>query len=304
MGAATHNGWTAAGCIVALALGGCAQTEFAAHATKKIEGPSRSTQGYYKIGSPYQVDGTWYYPAEDYGYDETGIASWYGPDFHGKPTATGERYDMNDITAAHKTLPMPSVVRVTNLENGRSLVVRVNDRGPFVRGRIIDLSRRSAQLLGIHAPGTAKVRVQILPEESKQVKLAAISGARGGVAVASADGAVNIGPPPLMRASAPVTVAPAPPLPPPLAGPPAVKTEPVKPTAIYVQAGAFARQDNAQRLSQQLAAIGPARVTAVKVGVQDFYRVRIGPLASVNDADRVLDRIVATGHPEAKIIVD
>ena len=169
------------GAVLALAaLGGCAQTEFAAQATKSVEkaaGPARSSQGAYKIGNPYQVDGTWYYPAEDYAYDETGIASWYGPDFHGKPTATGERYDMNDVTAAHKTLPLPSVVRVTNLENGRSLVVRVNDRGPFVRGRIIDLSRRSAQLIGIHAPGTAKVRVQILAEESKQVKIAAMAGA-------------------------------------------------------------------------------------------------------------------------------
>src|SRR4051812_4386212 len=132
--AASHNGWFIAGCIAALALGGCAQTEFAAQATKKIEGAagsrSQSASGLYKVGNPYQIDGIWYYPAEDYAYDETGIASWYGPDFHGKSTASGERYDMNEVTAAHKTLPMPSMVRVTNLENGRSLVIRVNDRGP------------------------------------------------------------------------------------------------------------------------------------------------------------------------------
>ena len=105
----------------------------------------------------------------DYEYDETGIASWYGLNFHQKLTANGEIFDQNAITAAHRTLPMPSVVRVTNLENGRSLVVRINDRGPFAHGRIIDLSRRSAQLLGFVRKGTAKTRVQILVAESKAI---------------------------------------------------------------------------------------------------------------------------------------
>jgi rare lipoprotein A len=280
-------------------LGGCAQTEFAAQATKKLDAPATARgQGAYKIGNPYQVDGTWYYPAEDFGYDETGIASWYGQDFHGKSTANGERYDMNDLTAAHKTLPLPSIVRVTNLDNGRSLVVRVNDRGPFVRGRVIDLSRRSAQLLGIHAPGTAKVRVQILGDESRQAKIAALSGARGAavsVATASFDASEQ---PPLVPVSLPALS------PPPLLPPPLVKQETVRPTGIFVQAGSFVRQDNAQRLRGQLDRFGPAMVTAVKVGAQDFYRVRIGPLASVDDADRVLDRVVGTGHAEAKIIVE
>src|SRR6185436_8353681 len=100
------------------------------------------------------------YPREDQFYDETGIASWYGSDFHGKATANGEQYDMETLTAAHRTLPLPVIVRVTNLENGRSLLVRVNDRGPYARGRIIDLSKRSAQLLGVYERGTARVRVQ------------------------------------------------------------------------------------------------------------------------------------------------
>jgi len=118
-----------------------------------------------KIGRPYQIAGIWYYPRADENYDETGHASWYGPNFHGKPTATGERFDMNAITAAHRTLPLPSRVRVTNLENGRVLVVRINDRGPFVRGRIIDLSRRAAQLLGFARDGTARVRVQLVRDD-------------------------------------------------------------------------------------------------------------------------------------------
>jgi rare lipoprotein A len=113
-----------------------------------------------KIGKPYQVFGKFYYPSDDRGYDQKGIASWYGPGFHALNTANGERYDQDDLTAAHKTLPMPSWVEVENLDNGRKLVVRINDRGPFVDGRIIDLSRRAAQLLGVAGPGTARVRVR------------------------------------------------------------------------------------------------------------------------------------------------
>lgn len=115
--------------------------------------------GYYKIGKPYTIDGVKYYPREDRRYNEVGIASWYGAKFHGRYTSNREIYDMDALTAAHPTLPMPSYVRVTNLENGRRLVVRVNDRGPYANNRIIDLSRRSAELLGIKGKGTGRVRV-------------------------------------------------------------------------------------------------------------------------------------------------
>lgn len=113
-----------------------------------------------KIGKPYEVGGIRYTPSDDRAYDERGIASWYGPGFHALSTANGERYNQGDVTAAHKTLPLPSWVEVENLDNGRKLVVRVNDRGPFVAGRIIDLSRRSAQLLGVDKAGLARVRVR------------------------------------------------------------------------------------------------------------------------------------------------
>ena len=115
--------------------------------------------GIYKIGQPYQIEGTWYYPREQPDYDETGIASWYGPTFYGQHTANGEIFDASALTAAHRTLPMPVNVRVTNLENGRSIVLRVNDRGPFSRGRIIDVSEQAAKLLGFYGKGTAHVRV-------------------------------------------------------------------------------------------------------------------------------------------------
>jgi rare lipoprotein A len=123
----------------------------------------------YKVGRPYAINGLWYHPEEDEGYDRIGVASWYGPGFDGKLTANGETYDMNDLTAAHTTLPMPSVVQVTNLDNGRSMKLRVNDRGPFVDDRIIDVSRRAAQLLGFIDAGTARVRVTYVPEDSAAV---------------------------------------------------------------------------------------------------------------------------------------
>jgi len=147
--------------VLALAAAGCAETELVVDRTKLVTRPGAEAPGAYKIGQPYAVGGVWYYPAEDFAYNETGVASWYGAQFHGRATANGETYDMNALTAAHKTLPMPTLVRVINLENGRAVVLRVNDRGPFAQGRIIDVSRRAAQLLGFEKQGTARVRVQM-----------------------------------------------------------------------------------------------------------------------------------------------
>ena len=123
--------------------------------------------GYYKVGKPYKIDGITYYPQEYDSYKEIGLASWYGDDFHNKKTANGEIFNMHDMTAAHKTLPLPSIVKVTNLENGRSVVVRVNDRGPFVGNRIIDLSKRAADELGFKHKGVMSVRVELLEKETE-----------------------------------------------------------------------------------------------------------------------------------------
>ena len=117
---------------------------------------------HYKVGKAYKINGRWYQPAEDPTYNRTGIASWYGRDFHGRPTANGEIFDMNQMTAAHTTLPLPSLVEVKNLENGRRVTVRVNDRGPFANDRIIDLSRAAARELGFEQNGLARVRVRYL----------------------------------------------------------------------------------------------------------------------------------------------
>jgi rare lipoprotein A len=177
-------------------LAGCASSEpqFAGnHHAHHARG-----QPIYRI-EPYQVKGVWYTPRADYSYDETGTASWYGPGFDQQATADNEIYDMNQLSAAHKTLPLPSVVQVTNLQNGRSLRLRVNDRGPFVDGRIIDLSRRAAQLLGFETSGTASVRVRILREESIQVAEAAMHGETGRVLLAQAPQAAPSEPAPAPR---------------------------------------------------------------------------------------------------------
>ncbi|MGE5477737.1 MAG: septal ring lytic transglycosylase RlpA family protein [Bacteroidales bacterium] len=132
------------------------------------QAPKVRKLGVYRLGDPYRINGVLYTPRQEWDYDREGRASWYGAPFHGRQTANGEIYDQNELTAAHQTLPLPSVVRVTNLENGRSLVLRINDRGPFVQGRIIDVSRRAARLLKFHDQGTTRVRVEVLEKESRQ----------------------------------------------------------------------------------------------------------------------------------------
>jgi rare lipoprotein A len=160
-GRGARAGLTVAGLALAgLTLAACAT------GPARISGAGQPAPGYggYKVGQPYQVHGVWYYPKEQPNYDEIGIASWYGYQFHNQHTADGEVFDMTVPSAAHKTLPLPSLVEVTNLANGKKLVVRVNDRGPFVEGRIIDLSKEAAAELGFVASGVTKVRVRYVGE--------------------------------------------------------------------------------------------------------------------------------------------
>src|SRR5690348_3655478 len=240
-------------------------------------GPAVAQRGFYKVGNPYTIDGVTYVPMEEFQHSETGVASWYGPGFHGKYTANGEVYDQSDHTAAHRTLQMPSVLRVTNLENGQSTVVRVNDRGPFARSRVLDVSRAAAEDLGMVGNGTARVRIEQLEAESlalKQVALggggpdeqrtalaSSLSGNRAPVMVASAPPAVM--PPPQPAPIPPptpsVTVYPSPRPPPPLEAPPTLGTGRLTVASIassvtslqpasgfYVQTGAFSTMGNAE----------------------------------------------------------
>jgi len=150
--------------VVALGLTGCSRGGGGNTGLSKrvveIGDPVPKGGGRYKVGDPYKINGRWFRPVEDPGYDRTGIASWYGELFHGRYTANGEIFDMDALTAAHTTMPLPSYAEVTNLENGRRIVVRVNDRGPYAHNRLIDLSKRSAYALGIYRAGTGKVRVR------------------------------------------------------------------------------------------------------------------------------------------------
>lgn len=295
--------------LILPALSACSSptVEFASHVVKKaLPGPTTTaSEGTFKVGSPYKIKGKWYYPQESYTLVETGIASWYGPGFHGKLTANGEIFDKNELTAAHRTLQMPSLVRVTNLENGRSLIVRINDRGPFARGRIIDLSERAAELLGFKVQGTAKVRVEVLNAESLKIAEAA----KRGQDTSGFEVAMNRGEPIPANATiedpAPVERT----VPGHMARgvfypDPIVSERPVTPTSLFIQAGSFSSAENANQLARRLAPFGQADVFPAQVGGTTYYRVRIGPLAKVAEADELLARMAQSGYKEGIIIVD
>ena len=323
--------------IAVMALTACAETQFGANVVKSATRDGKS-QGMYKVGKPYLIGGQEYTPQENFNYVETGIASWYGPGFHGKKTANGERFDQNELTAAHKTLQMPSLVRVTNLDNGRAIVVRVNDRGPYSRGRIIDLSSKGADLLGFKGKGTAKVRVEVLPAESRQIAEAA----KAGKDTRGYEVALNGNRQPA-NPSQPVTLYPdnmavsvqtaasddtlqaaqvssvekvqlEPYRQVPVQGHiasdgrfmpnPVVTQQPVTSANVYIQAGAFSDRINAQKLSDSLTAYGASKVYEVNISGQNFYRVRIGPFSSVDQADATLGRMISSGTPKAVIVVE
>jgi rare lipoprotein A len=279
---------------------------------------ARPSGGGYRVGVPYQIGDTWYYPHEQPNYDETGIASWYGPTFYGKPTANGELYDGYGLTAAHRTLPLPVNVRVTNLENGKSIVVRVNDRGPFAQGRIIDVSKHAAELLGFYAKGTAKVRVTYLgradapngqsPDDTERVLARALKAApTGRVATASLER-------PRPTAARPVQVASL--QPPPVTASDAGSYEENEPTGqamaipasgnthLYIQAGAFNSRDNAERLKAQLAGAGDIFVSTQVLEGRPLYRVRSGPYDDLEAANAALARLTGLGNNDATIVVD
>ncbi len=201
------------------------------------------------------------------GYVERGVASWYGPGFHAARTSTGEPYDMYAMTAAHKTLPLPCYARVTNLANGRSVVVRVNDRGPFVAGRIVDLSYTAAAKLDMLRQGTALVEMQVLTPGTPAALVP-----------------TPIAQPPSL-ASAAASAAPG---------------------GLYLQTGAFADEGNARRQIERLRTAGIGNVLLVPVhnGAGTLYRVRIGPVASVAEFDALSSRLAGIGIADARLALD
>ena len=297
-------------------------------------------RGTYKVGAPYKIDGVTYTPQEEFNRTETGVASWYGPGFHGKSTANGERYDQSDRTAAHRTLQMPAVVRVTNLDNGMSTVVRINDRGPFARNRVIDLSRTAAQEINMIGNGTARVRLEQLPNESMAVRDVALAGGgpseqHAAMAQAAAgqrpSPAAASPPPPVMQASA------APPSPAPAAAPsatptptpaergwsttpraPSIETQPaagrstvaslaavppaVAASGFYVQTGAFTTPENAERQRGAVRSYGSSEVLQGSAGGRGVWRVRLGPYTTQDAAGIVADRLRRSGFGDARVV--
>jgi rare lipoprotein A len=155
--------------ITLIILSSCGGSKDRLHKTLSKEDSSHiNYTGHYKVGTEYKVKNKTYKPTKNKNYNEIGIASWYGPGFHGKKTANGEKYNKSCLSAAHKSLPMPSLVKVTNLKNKKSLIVLVNDRGPFAKNRIIDVSEKAASILGFKKSGTAKVKVEYLANDTNK----------------------------------------------------------------------------------------------------------------------------------------
>jgi len=224
-----------------------------------------------RYGNPkeYKVLGKWYsVRGSSKGYAETGIASWYGKKFHGHRTSNGETYDMYAMTAAHKTLPLPTYVRVTHLENGRSVIVKVNDRGPFHQGRIIDLSYSAATKLGVTATGTGKVKVVAIDPETFQRNQSYQ--------------------PKVKRTAALVT-----------------KDQLQAKSKLYLQAGAFSDKQNAIQLQKRLIRMFNSRQVHSEFSAdQNIYRIRIGPLVSADAADKISTQLLDKGITTKRITLD
>lgn len=248
--------------------------------------PKIEPRSLYGNKSPYTVLGQTYtvLPSAR-GYDERGIASFYGTKFHGYKTSNLEDYDMYAFTAAHKTLPLPSYARVTNLENGKSVIVRINDRGPFVANRLIDLSYAAAVKIGVWPKGTGLVEVRAIdPAHPDQMPSAAVLAHQAPVAVPARNTEpIGAGAVPLPQAGM-------------------AEQHP----AIYLQVGAFADAANAERVAQRLrtANFAPVQVIAAQVGGRDVHRVRVGPLEDVERADQVTAQIEDMGLPRPQVAVD
>ncbi len=274
-----------------------------------------------------------------YEYVETGLASWYGPGFHGKSTANGEKFNQYDLTAAHRTLQLPSIIKVTNLENGRSAILRVNDRGPFAHDRVLDVSDKAASVLGFKNKGTAKIKLELLPEESRVVADAAKAGRdTRGIEVAmnnkyrnrtpgqEGDDARYVGTPahqriatntlpvptrsPIAYVQPSVEAAPLPPTQPvPIQVASNTTTQFDAPTGFptgnyYVQVASFTSEANAQSFSQGLGDLGPVAIQNSTRGAQPIYRVKVGPLANQQQVNTILPRLVERGYPDAIVLVE
>ena len=257
----------------------------------------------YKVGNKYKVKGKFYYPKKDMFYNKTGIASWYGPKFHGKLTANGEIYNQNALTAAHKTLPLPSSVKVTNLKNNKSLILRINDRGPFVNNRIIDLSSKAADLLDLKQNGTGLVRVTILQEQT----IALEKLAKKGFFPEIKD---------LPKADTPNVKIPIKTI---------VKVEGISKDykkkvynkkihydlknlkgryKIFIKLGVFTNLNSAELMKKKLSYVTKVNIYKKIKNKKTFFHVKSGPYIKVNAVDKILSLLSRKGMQGAKIIIE
>ena len=284
-------------------LSGCTTVELVANIGKKTFNTTSNniiSNPIYKIGNPYEISGRFYSPEKDLSYNKTGIASWYGPKFNGKLTANGEIFNQNALTAAHKTLPLPSAVEVTNLSTGVSLILRINDRGPFVNDRIIDLSSASANILGIKEKGTALVKVKLLINKSLQLEKFAQKGYFPEIADLK-----EIKTPPITLPNiANVKIE-------------TIKSKNYKPllknnlqgkyinfdlkkgNKIWIQLGSFKSLESAKKLKNKLSYIGSIIIKKNS----NIFEVKSGPYYNIDKSNRILSLLKKKNMYGSKIII-
>ena len=284
---------------------GCTSSiEVAANLGKKYlipkEEKKRIQKPIYKIGKKYNVGGKYYYPKKDLYYNKTGIASWYGPKFHGKLTANGEIYNQHALTAAHKTLPLPSAVKVTNLKNNKSIVLRINDRGPFVNDRIIDLSSKAADILDLKREGTGLVRVQILREKSLYLEKLAKQGSFPEINDLKETELPNITIPSKVAVKIKDTKN------------QKIVTKKInynlknlnKEYKIYIKLASFSSKKNAEIMKKKVSYIDKVKIYKIYKLNKTLYQVKAGPFLIVEKVDQLHSLLFQKGMQGAKIIIE
>ena len=291
--------------IFLILIQGCTSSvEVAANLGKKYlipkEEKKRIQKPIYKIGKKYNVGGKYYYPKKDLYYNKTGIASWYGPKFHGKLTANGEIYNQYALTAAHKTLPLPSAVKVTNLKNNKSIVLRINDRGPFVNDRIIDLSSKAADILDLKREGTGLVRVQILREKSLYLEKLAKQGSFPEINDLKETELPNITIPRKVAVKIKDTKN------------RKIVTKKInynlknlnKEYKIYIKLASFSSKKNAEIMKKKVSYIDKVKIYKIYKLNKTLYQVKAGPFLSVEKVDQLHSLLLQKGMQGAKIIIE
>ena len=314
--------WTVLTMAAGLALAGCSSHHepvkksarldpFAGVGSPYYKGKGKIPMGggKYHVGKPYQVAGRWFTPADQPGYDKTGLSSWYGEAFNRRRTANGEYFDMEEMTAAHPTLPLPSYAKVTNLNNGRQVVVRINDRGPYVGPRILDMSKRAADALGFRNQGTTRVRVQYigvaplndpggthllamnsqLQRDVPLNRMIAAADRDSGYSTPVNVAAAKLAAPAYRPQPAQVAYAPPP-------------ESPGGSGVYFVQVGSFADPANVQRLEEQLSGVGRVLVAELHGDAGQIWRVRLGPVASAAEANAMAAQVADMGIAHPRVI--